>query len=632
MRRGRPPTLAARWLAWLVLALPAAALADFEVSGPLELDDHWGVAQSPFVLTGDIVVAEGVTLTVEPGVEVRAADGVELAVEGTLEAIGTGEAPIRFVASAGLWDGIRLVEGGTARIDRLVVSGATAALTVQEGLPDTLRSLTVTSSAAAVRWEAAATLELAGLRLDGDATAAVVFAPPEPRGLYGARISGSILRGAVEIEGAAFAEVDGTLLFGDLAVATDGRASVEDSAVYGTAALTSGGSATVTDTEVGGELTVTATADATVADCVVGGDLDVPSAGSVALLDSTVGGTITVGEAVDVAIRGATVRDVFATGISVEGPVETVEVADSKVALTRHGIQVAGAGRATLARNRVLACLGTGLEVAADEVAVVGNVVVGCLDGVVTSQAVGRTDVLFNSIVGTRHGAGLELTEVADGEAVGIRNNVLAGGAGPGVQVPAGAAVAFTHNDVWGNGDDGLPQGVRAVDGNLDVDPGFVRMPGPVELGRHQVYASRTIVGRSGTTWYGFPDWASGNRLTFVMRSTENVCQNSQSQQRCCAAKPQYRQSTMCDIAVRAGGQDVVGFKYGSDGAVRTTPERNAPSWRSSSTDTPSSAAPRAPTSAGSATTTSTSCRRLWLPPPSRTWTYGWGRTRSSST
>jgi hypothetical protein len=65
------------------------------VGGAITSDANWGPAGNPYVLTEDVTVSEGVTLTLSPGVVVKA-DSIsrELIVLGTLVANGTAKQPI----------------------------------------------------------------------------------------------------------------------------------------------------------------------------------------------------------------------------------------------------------------------------------------------------------------------------------------------------------------------------------------------------------------------------------------------------------------------------------------------------------------------------------------------------------
>src|SRR4051812_37883517 len=101
------------------------------VSGDIGSTQTWTLAGSPYVMTGDVTVAPGVTLTIDPGVSVLAASTdalaagasatlVELTVNGTLQVNGTAQSPVSFTAvspaSATDWYGVVLAGGGTASI------------------------------------------------------------------------------------------------------------------------------------------------------------------------------------------------------------------------------------------------------------------------------------------------------------------------------------------------------------------------------------------------------------------------------------------------------------------------------------------------------------------------------------
>ena len=85
----------------LLMDRPREVIAQFEVdgtpvSGTLSADQTWGPSASPFVVTDDLIVPLGITLTVQPGVEVQIMPSRRIRVYGTLAAQGTDTDAIRF--------------------------------------------------------------------------------------------------------------------------------------------------------------------------------------------------------------------------------------------------------------------------------------------------------------------------------------------------------------------------------------------------------------------------------------------------------------------------------------------------------------------------------------------------------
>jgi parallel beta-helix repeat protein len=81
------------------------------VEGNIVQDTVWTLTDSPFVVVKDLTINSGVTLTIEPGVEVRFGGSFSLVVYGKLLAVGTQERMITFTSNtlqprAGDWNTI----------------------------------------------------------------------------------------------------------------------------------------------------------------------------------------------------------------------------------------------------------------------------------------------------------------------------------------------------------------------------------------------------------------------------------------------------------------------------------------------------------------------------------------------
>ncbi|MCH8012064.1 MAG: VCBS repeat-containing protein [Candidatus Marinimicrobia bacterium] len=94
-----------------ILTVGAELSAQTEVSGIISSDTTWTQAMSPIIITGEVTVNSGVTLTVDPGVTVLLNSGLSLTIDGSLRAIGTVTDSITFTANTatpmpGFWGGV----------------------------------------------------------------------------------------------------------------------------------------------------------------------------------------------------------------------------------------------------------------------------------------------------------------------------------------------------------------------------------------------------------------------------------------------------------------------------------------------------------------------------------------------
>ncbi|MGA9351689.1 MAG: choice-of-anchor Q domain-containing protein, partial [Anaerolineae bacterium] len=107
-----------------ILNTPQSVVVDFlgtEVSGTIDADTTWNVAGSPYTVSGDVIVSEGVMLSIEPGARLRFEsndvlssgsdpDKVELIIKGTLVADGVTFTSNADSPAAGDWYGIRFLD------------------------------------------------------------------------------------------------------------------------------------------------------------------------------------------------------------------------------------------------------------------------------------------------------------------------------------------------------------------------------------------------------------------------------------------------------------------------------------------------------------------------------------------
>lgn len=89
-------TLLAVFLAFLAINTHAQT----QVSGGIYNSETWTKANSPYIISGEVVLFSGAVLTIEPGVEVRFNDKAKITLRGNIKAIGTVSDSIRFTSNA----------------------------------------------------------------------------------------------------------------------------------------------------------------------------------------------------------------------------------------------------------------------------------------------------------------------------------------------------------------------------------------------------------------------------------------------------------------------------------------------------------------------------------------------------
>lgn len=93
---------------------PTSVEAETSFSGHISTDTTWTQADSPYILTGEVIVDSGATLSIESGVTIKS--GNSITIYGRLDARGTAEYPITFTSDrvdpvAGSWYGLWFMEG-----------------------------------------------------------------------------------------------------------------------------------------------------------------------------------------------------------------------------------------------------------------------------------------------------------------------------------------------------------------------------------------------------------------------------------------------------------------------------------------------------------------------------------------
>src|SRR3954468_841738 len=84
-------------LAIFVLSTSILAKSQTNVSGNIPGNTTWTKAGSPYILTGNVGVRTGYTLTIEPGVTIERDGDYQILINGAVQINGTPEDSIQFV-------------------------------------------------------------------------------------------------------------------------------------------------------------------------------------------------------------------------------------------------------------------------------------------------------------------------------------------------------------------------------------------------------------------------------------------------------------------------------------------------------------------------------------------------------
>ena len=83
----------------ILLIISFNTFSQTSVSGYINVNTDWVVEDSPYIITGNTLIANGITLTIEPGVIIKFENGTTIQVDGELKAIGSNENKITFTSN-----------------------------------------------------------------------------------------------------------------------------------------------------------------------------------------------------------------------------------------------------------------------------------------------------------------------------------------------------------------------------------------------------------------------------------------------------------------------------------------------------------------------------------------------------
>ncbi len=126
----------------------SSAFSQTIVTGGIFTNTTWTLANSPYLMTGNVVVFPGVTLTIEPGVEIRVKNNGNngtryyLETRGTINMVGQSGALITIKADTGTttigtWEGIRIKnsQGGNINYNYVSISNSIQVFSYDGAVP-----------------------------------------------------------------------------------------------------------------------------------------------------------------------------------------------------------------------------------------------------------------------------------------------------------------------------------------------------------------------------------------------------------------------------------------------------------------------------------------------------------------
>ncbi len=125
----------------IVALLVASAVNATETPVSGDVSGTWSLAGSPYVVTGNVTIQNGDTLTIDPGVEVKFNSQKKMTVTGTLIAEGTSGSRITFTSNqsppaVGNWDRITFTgDGAISVLAYVIIEYAGRAIDLNTGSP-----------------------------------------------------------------------------------------------------------------------------------------------------------------------------------------------------------------------------------------------------------------------------------------------------------------------------------------------------------------------------------------------------------------------------------------------------------------------------------------------------------------